>query len=104
MKYHCLPPKRRGHESNPLIELPDLDAEPSFVSATHICADDAGSDFLVEIAIPPSDSDRPRSQPGANESSSGKSIQIEAEPFLQASTMTWARHPTIFHWSTPGTI
>src|SRR5262245_4332347 len=86
---------RVRHESNALIELSHLDADPSFVPATHVCCDDPRSDFLVEISVCPADTDRPRSGPGANELLSGKSIQIEAQSVLQTSTLTWARHSIV---------
>jgi hypothetical protein len=76
-----------------LVELSDLDTEPSFVPAAHVCGNDTRSDFLLEIAIHPFDAERPRGGTGPNESSLGKSIQIEAKPVLQTSTLTWARHP-----------
>jgi hypothetical protein len=79
---------RARDENNPLIELSDLDAEPSFMLATHVCCDDARSDFLIKIAIGPLDADRPRSGPGTNEPLSGKSIQIEAQSVLQTRTST----------------
>jgi hypothetical protein len=86
---------RVRHENNPLIELSDLDAEPSFVPATHVCRDDARSDFLIEVSIRPFDADRPGSGPGANEPLSDNSIQIEAQSGLQTSTLTWARHSIV---------
>jgi len=83
---------RARQKNNPLIELSDLDAEPSFVLAAHVCSDDAGSDLLIKIAIGPFDADRPRGGTGADEPLPGKSIQMESKPVFQASTLTWARH------------
>src|SRR5215467_9992720 len=74
--------------------MPDLDAEPSFLPA-HVCRDDARSDFLIEITIRPFDANRPRGSTGANEPFSDKSIQVEAKPVLQASTLTRARHSIV---------
>jgi hypothetical protein len=84
-----------SYQNNSLVELSDLDAEPSFVLAAHVCRDNARSDFLIEIAIRPFDAHRPGGGAGANESSSGKSVQIESQPVLQAGTLTWARHSIV---------
>ena len=51
MKYHCLPPKWRGcrHEIDSLVELSNLDAEPSLVGAAHIGRDKTRSDLFVSV-------------------------------------------------------
>jgi hypothetical protein len=69
-----------------------LDTEPSFVLAAHVGTDDGGSFYLVGIAISPFDADRSGGGAGANESSLGKSVEIEPKPVLQAGALTWTRH------------
>lgn len=76
-----LPPPemaRTSHQDDPLVELPDLYSKPSFVPTAHVCRDDAGSHFLVEIAIRPPDADRPGGCAWPNKSTSSCSIDATA--------------------------
>ena len=77
---------RASDQNNPLIEVPDLDVEPSLVGAAHIGRDEAGSDLLAGIAIRPANS-ASFVTAGINGSLSRKTVQIELKPTFESGAL-----------------
>jgi hypothetical protein len=64
---------RPRHQIDPLVELSELDAEPSLVGAAHIGRDKTRGDLFVSVTIGPIDF-APAIGSGLNNSPSNESI------------------------------
>jgi hypothetical protein len=82
---------RAGYQNNPLVELPHLNTEPTFIRATRVRADDAGGAFFLRVANP-LDSDRPGGPTRSNDSASNKPINVEAQPIFKTGPTASSRH------------
>ena len=65
---------RLGYQTDTLIQLSDLNLEPTIVSPAHLGSDQPRSDFVAGVTVSPHNSDRPRKCPEANKPAPCKSI------------------------------
>jgi len=65
---------RLGYQINALIELSNLNLEPTIVLPTHLGSDQPRSDLLAGVTVSPHNSDRPRKCPETNKPAPCKSI------------------------------
>src|SRR4029079_1935759 len=79
---------RSWNKCDPLIEIPQLKAKPTFIHALHICRDDAARNLTPIVRAPPN-AVRARSLARPYQSLSAELVEVEFQPLIKTYPLSW---------------